>query len=277
MNASSPFSVRFWGVRGSIACPGPETVRYGGNTSCVEVRVGDSHIILDAGTGIRPLGNRLAREGTVNADILLSHTHLDHIVGLPFFAPAYAADNEFRLWAGHLPASMALEEALCAMMVAPLFPIPMDVMAAQKSFNEFRAGDPFTLECGAAVRTCPLNHPNGATGYRIERDGRAVCYVTDTEHVEGARDEAILELIAGADLFIYDATYTEAEYADHRGWGHSTWEEGAELARIAGVGTYLPFHHDPGHDDDAMDRIQAEAEAKFENTVVAREGLTLTL
>ncbi|MEP4378116.1 MAG: MBL fold metallo-hydrolase [Alphaproteobacteria bacterium] len=274
--------VRFWGVRGSIACPGPDTNVFGGNTSCVEVTCGNpdsggGRVVLDAGTGLRPLGSALGNTGAgVDADLLLSHTHLDHIVGMPFFGPAYCPDSKLRMWAGHLQPDHKLADVLCMMMADPLFPIPMDVMAADKSFHDFRAGETFDLSCGARVRTCPLNHPGGATGYRIEQHGRAIAYITDTEHVAGTHDENILALIDGADLFIYDATYTDAEYGAHVGWGHSTWQEGAALAAIANVGTYVPFHHDPSHDDAAMAAIETEAKAVFENTVVAREGLTLT-
>ena len=273
---SAKVEVTFWGVRGSIACPGPEMNQFGGNTSCVEVECGEGRIILDAGTGIRPLGNALLKNGApVDADLLLSHTHIDHIVGMPFFGPAYCEDSKLRMWAGHLQPERELADVLCAMMADPLFPIPMDVMAADKSFNDFHAGETFDLACGATVRTCALNLPNGATGYRIEQDGRAICYVTDTEHAEGTHDENILELIQGADLFIYDTTYTDAEYPSHVGWGHSTWQEGAALAELANVGTYVPFHHDPSHDDTVMTQIEAQAKARFENTIVAREGLTL--
>jgi phosphoribosyl 1,2-cyclic phosphodiesterase len=277
MSAADGVSVRFWGVRGSIACPGPETTTYGGNTSCVEVLCGEHRVILDAGTGLRPLGNSFEKGTPVDADLLLSHTHLDHIVGLPFYAPAYTPGSSMRLWAGHLAPERPLEDVLCTMMTDPLFPIPMGVMAADKTFNNFRAGESFTLSCGAEVRTCPLNHPNGATGYRIEYGGGAICYVTDTEHVEGTHDENILGLIEGADVFIYDATYTAEEYPTYRGWGHSTWQEGAALAEMAGVKTFVPFHHDPSHDDDFMAQVEREARDGFENTVVAREGLTLTV
>ena len=276
--------VTFWGGRGSIACPGPGAAAFGGNTSCVEITCGGGadgkrgHIILDAGTGIRPLGNALAASGTgVDADILLSHTHLDHLVGLPFFAPAYCLNSKLRLWAGHLADDRKIHDVLCMMMADPLFPIPMDLMVAAKSLEDFKAGDRFELSCGASVRTAALNHPGGATGYRIERDGKAIAYVTDTEHVASTHDAAILALIDGADLFIYDTTYTEDEYSDREGWGHSTWQEGAALAEIAGVDTFVPFHHDPSHDDNFMAQIEAEAKDRFENTVVAREGLTLTL
>jgi len=276
MNAESDISVRFWGVRGSIACSSPDTVVYGGNTSCIEVLCDEHRVIFDAGTGIRPLGASFEAGAPVDADILLSHTHLDHVVGLPFFAPAYTQASHLRLWAGHLlPAGLDLETVLCTMMDAPLFPIPMGVMGAEKAFNNFRAGDAFDLNCGAKVRTCPLNHPNGATGYRIEYGGGAICYVTDTEHVEGTHDQKILDLIDGADIFIYDTTYTDDEFPSHRGWGHSTWQEGAALAREAGVGIYVPFHHDPSHNDEFMAGVERDAQNVFANTCVAREGLTL--
>jgi phosphoribosyl 1,2-cyclic phosphodiesterase len=127
------------------------------------------------------------------------------------------------------------------------------------------------------IRTAPLNHPNGATGYRIEHNGRAVCYVTDTEHVRGEIDQNILRLIEGADLVIYDSTYTEAEYADHIGWGHSTWNEGMRLCRAAGAGRLVIFHHEPDHDDAFMDQLQTEATAAWNSIVVAREGMLLGL
>jgi len=276
MTGPDIMSVRFWGVRGSIACPGPETTIFGGNTACVEIHCGDDRIILDAGTGLRELGDTFDAGAHIDADILLSHTHFDHIGGLPFFAPAYVGGSKLRIWAGHLrPEDGGLENLLSSMMAAPLFPIPMGVMASDKTFNDFHAGESFDLHCGAHVRTCPLNHPNGATGYRVEYGGGAVCYVTDTEHVDGTNDENILGLIEGADVFIYDATYTDAEYPSHVGWGHSTWQVGAKLAEMAGVKTYVPFHHDPSHDDEIMAAIEAEAKARFAGTVVARERLIL--
>lgn len=277
------FWLRFWGVRGSIACPGPDTMRYGGNTSCVEVRCGPHLFILDGGTGLRPLGERLTEAGPdgtatcgpVDADILFTHTHFDHICGLPFFAPVFRPEHKFRLWAGHLLPELTLRDVLCHMMMAPLFPVPIEVFRADVSFHDFRAGEPLALRPGVTIRTMPLNHPDRSTGYRIEYGGRSICYVTDTEHREGGLDPAVLELIAGADIFIYDATYTDAEYPERRGWGHSTWEEGARLADAAGVRTYVVFHHDPGHGDRFMDSVSDAVATRRPGSVVAREGLIL--
>ena len=276
MTADTNFFARFWGVRGSIPCPGPSTVKYGGNTSCVEVRCGDTSVILDAGTGIRELGAALMKEGPIDTDILFTHTHVDHIVGLPFFGPLYCAESTVRLWSGHLLPEHTLEEVLCEMLMAPLFPIPMDIMAASKTFNDFRCGETLNLKCGAVVKTGLLNHPNRATGYRVEFGGRSICYVTDTEHVEGQLDQNIVDLIAGADIFIYDCTYTEEEYPDYKGWGHSTWQAGVALADAAKVKTFVVFHHEPTHDDAFMDAVAKAAAAKRPGTVVAQEGMVLT-
>jgi len=276
VSANADFYARFWGVRGSIPCPGPNTVRYGGNTSCVEIHCNGATIILDAGTGIRELGETMVANGALDIDILLSHTHFDHIIGLPFFAPMYRPGNTVRLWAAHLLPEHKLEEVLCEMMMAPLFPVPMDVMAADKTFIDFACGETLTMKCGAAIRTARLNHPNRATGYRIEFGGRSICYVTDTEHLDGQLDRTIVDLIAGTDIFIYDCTYTDDEFPRFKGWGHSTWQAGAALADAAQVGTFVVFHHEPTHDDGFMDKVAEQVAARRPGAVVAREGLVLT-
>jgi len=270
------FTVRFWGVRGSIACPGSEYARYGGNTSCVEVRCGGRLLIFDGGTGLRELGVQLKREEPIDADLFFSHTHIDHIVGIPFFKPLFNPANRFRLWAGHLGPDMTLRQVLCMMMEAPLFPIPLEILEAATDYRDFVAGGTLTPYPGVTLRTARLNHPNGATGYRIEHAGKSVCYVTDTEHVPGRRDRAIVDLVRGADIFIYDATYTDEEYPRYAGWGHSTVQEGARLAEAADIGRLVTFHHDPSHDDAFLDRVAADLERQRPGSLVAREGLTLT-
>jgi len=270
--------VRFWGVRGSIATPGPATARYGGNTSSIEVRCGDRLILLDAGTGIRDLGNRLAAEAPVDADLFFTHTHFDHVCGLPFFKPFFQRQNVFRLWAGHLGSAMTLQRVLREFMMAPLFPVPPEVFKATMEYRDFVGGDTLAPAPGVLLRTAALNHPDGATGYRIEYGGKSVCYVTDTEHVPGIPDRNVLALIEGADVVIYDSMYTDDEYArDYVGWGHSTWQEGIRLCKLAGVKKLVVFHHDPDHDDDRLDAIAREVDAAMPGAVMARDGLTLTL
>ena len=275
--------VRFWGVRGSISCAGAEYVRYGGNTSCLEVTAGGRRLIFDAGTGIRPLGLELARQAPLDIDIYFTHTHLDHISGLTFFAPLFDQRNSVRLWAGHLEPPNTLRGVVINLMQAPLYPVSLDVFRSRVDFNEFDCGA--TLACGdMAMRTTHLNHPNGATGYRIDHGGKSICYITDTEHKADGLDGNIVELCRGADVMIYDSSYTDAEYEKYRGWGHSTWQEGVRLADAAGVGTLAIFHHDPSHDDAFMDGVAREAAAARPGTasnglprvIVAHEGLTLT-
>lgn len=268
-------SLRFWGVRGSIACPSPTHVRYGGNTSCLEVSAGDEMIILDAGTGIRSLGHSIMERELRSAHLLLTHSHWDHINGFPFFAPGFAKGYEFTVMAGHLEQG-SIRDVLAGQMMQPTFPVPLEAMKSDLRFVDFRAGDTFQIGSDVTVKTCPLNHPNGSTGYRIEHSGKAICYVTDTEHVPGQPDQRVLSLIQGADLVIYDCTYTEEEFPSKKGWGHSTWEEAIRLCKAASVKKLAIFHHDPEHDDDFMDKVAADAAAEWSGAIVAREGMELT-
>lgn len=270
------FSVRFWGVRGSLSCSGPEYVRYGGNTSCLEMRAGPYVLVFDSGTGIRQLGRELASKGPCEADLFFTHTHIDHIVGLPFFAPLYQPKSNIRLWAGHLQPDRTLKEALSSLMAEPFFPVPLEIFSAAPEYHDFKSGATLEPRPGLKVRTCALNHPNGATGYRVDWQGKSICYVTDCEHDAKKLDAGIIDLIRGADIFIYDSTYTEAEYPQFTGWGHSTWQEGARLADAAGAKQLVIFHHDPSHDDDFMDKVAADADRQRAGTLVAREGMILT-
>ena len=271
------FSVRFWGVRGSIACSGPRTARYGGNTSSLEVRCDERMLLFDAGTGLRYLGNSLSNANTIDADLFLTHTHFDHVAGLPFFKPFFKPQNRFRLWAGHLVEGMTLRRVLGEFMMSPLFPVPPQIFRARMEYREFKAGETLRPAEGIAVRTTLLNHPDGATGYRVDYGGHSICYLTDTEHVPGAPDRNILGLIAGADLVIYDSMYTDAEYDAYVGWGHSTWQEGLRLCRAAGAKRLAVFHHDPEHDDDMLDGIAREVEKELPGSIVARDGLVVAV
>jgi len=273
----SDFSVRFWGVRGSIACPSQKTQRYGGNTSSLEVRCGDHTLLFDAGTGIRCLGNEMVKKGPVDVDIYLTHTHFDHVCGLPFFVPLFIKNTNIRIWAGHLiERNYTIKHVISEMMFSPLFPVPPEIFAANVEYLDFHAGETMTPKPGVTLRTTRLNHPDRATGYRVDFEGRSICYLTDTQHVPGKPDQNILALIAGADIVIYDSTYTDEEFVKRADWGHSTWQEGVRLCDAAGVKTFVVFHHDPDHDDDFMDRIEKDVLAKRPGSIVAREGMILT-
>ena len=273
------FKVKFWGVRGSIACPTANHLAFGGNTSCIEVSVGGTKIILDAGTGIRSLGSWFMRKDVKHATILMSHTHWDHINGFPFFVPAFNAGYSFHFMAGHLSEAEGIREVLAGQMAQPMFPVPIEAMQGEITYQDFRAGEAFTLPADSriSIKTAPLNHPNGATGYRIEFAGKSFCYVTDTEHVIGKPDENILGLIDGADLVVYDSTYTDDEFPAKIGWGHSTWQEGIRLCRAANVKRLAIFHHDPDHEDRFMDRVEADADLEWEGSIVAREHMRIKL
>jgi phosphoribosyl 1,2-cyclic phosphodiesterase len=251
-------------------------MKYGGNTSCIEVEADGHRYVFDAGTGIRGLGAEYMKKDVRSATLLLTHTHWDHIHGFPFFAPAFDKKRNFRVYAGHLSKTLGgVRTALAGQMSEPLFPVPLEVMAAKLDFVDFEAGEHMSLRRGTRLRTAKLNHPNGATGYRIEHGGRAICYVTDTEHVPGRPDTKILELIEGADLVIYDSTYTDVEFPKYVGWGHSTWEEGVRLCRQASVKKFAIFHHDPSRDDAAMTAIERRAKKLWPHAFAARESMTI--
>jgi phosphoribosyl 1,2-cyclic phosphodiesterase len=265
-------SVRFLGVRGSLATPGAATAIVGGNTACVEVTAGDTRIVLDAGSGLRPLGENLVARGPTETTILLSHLHWDHIQGLPFFVPIYIPGNRIEVVSGP-NGVMPLEAALRRQMAAPFFPVEFDEVSTQLKAREVRGQQAFgvgPVRCYAAK----LNHPDPVYGYRLELGGRSVVYATDTEHY-ACVDPTLRSLAAGADILIYDAQYTPEEYPAKVGWGHSTWTAGVELARAAGVKQLVLFHHDPRRTDAQVADLEARARAQFSGAIAAREGMTL--
>lgn len=273
----------FRGVRGSCASPGAHTAEVGGNTSCVEVNLGDQRIVFDAGTGLRGLGNEMVKSAVAGDNrkttILLSHVHWDHIQGLPFFTPVYLPDFEIDLISGP-NGFMPLGEALRKQMAPPFFPVAFDDVPSKLSARDERPNCQFEVG-GAVVTMAKLNHPDPVYGFRLDYQGSSVVYATDTEHYSCV-DPTLLKLAAGADVLIYDAQYTPEEYRgdfgmSKVGWGHSTYEAGIELAQAAGVGKLVLFHHDPGRSDASVAAIEERARALFANTVAAREGAGLAL
>ena len=271
--------ITFYGVRGSIASPGPETAQVGGNTSCGEVVGGAERIILDAGTGLRKLGDRMMAQGQLSATMLLSHQHWDHIQGIPFFVPAYVPAAKLRVYGG-MNGVMSLRETLECQMTAPVFPVRLDELGAEIDLREVRSGQTFMIG-DAQVRALKVNHPGGCFAYRIDYRGQSMVYATDTEHY-ACVDPALRQLADGADVLIYDSQYTPDEYSGTTGrskvgWGHSTYVAGAELARSSGVGKYVLFHHDPSRTDAKVAEIEAKAQALFPAAVAAREGMRIAL
>ena len=264
-------TVRFLGVRGSIATPGADRTA-GGNTACLEVRAGDTRIILDAGTGLRALGDERMREGVRATTILLSHLHWDHVAGLPFFTPIYVPGHRVEIATGPNGA-MPLEQAMREVFRAPFFPVAFDDLGGTVSTRELRANDRFEIG-DITVTMARLNHPDPVYGFRLEHAGQSIVYATDTEHF-ACVDPTLKKLASGADILIYDAQYTPEEYPAKVGWGHSTWQAGVELARAAAVPQLVLFHHDPGRGDAQLAAIEAEARAVLPGTLAAREGLQL--
>jgi len=264
-------SVRFFGVRGSIPTPGPLTTA-GGNTACVEVTAGDTRIILDAGSGLRALGDERMQSGQRHSTILLSHLHWDHVCGLPFFTPMYVPGFRVDIASGP-NGVMSTHEAIRSLFRAPFFPVDFADIANQVAVRELPGNDRFTIG-EVSVTLARLNHPDPVYGFRLEHGGHAIVYATDTEHF-ACVDPTLKKLAAGADILIYDAQYTPEEYPTKVGWGHSTWQAGAELARAAGVAQLVLFHHDPNRTDAQLAAIEADAQRELPGTIAAREGLEL--
>jgi phosphoribosyl 1,2-cyclic phosphodiesterase len=263
-------TVRFLGVRGSIPTPG---LAAGGNTACVEVCAGSTRVILDAGSGLRQLAAERMAAGAQPSTILLSHLHWDHVCGLPFFTPVYVPGYRVEIVSGP-NGVLPLADAIRGLFRAPFFPVAFDELGGAVSTRELRPTERFAIG-EIEIAMARLNHPDPVYGFRLEYGGHAIVYATDTEHF-ACVDPTLVRLAAGADLLIYDAQYTPEEYPGKVGWGHSTWQAGAELARAAGVAQLVLFHHDPGRTDAELAALEAAARACLPGTVAAREGLVLT-
>ena len=269
------FSLRFWGVRGSTPTPGPETLRYGGETTSLEIRAGDRLILVDCGSGARKLGRTLMNGPDRELDLLFTHTHLDHICGLPFFQPAYEADFVVRCWAGHFVDRCCLLDVIGRIMSPPIFPVAAETLRSV-TFETHKPGETWSLG-DVLVETTGLNHPGGACGYRLTFEGRSLAIITDHEHGKPEIDAAVEDLVRDVDVMIYDAMYSDEELPRYRGWGHSTWQEALRLAERANVRRPIIFHHDPARGDDALDRIAEEAKALNPNARVAVQGASIDL
>jgi len=276
MNNESQIRLKFWGVRGSIPVAAYDFLGCGGNTACLELRIKDTILVIDAGTGIRGLGIELLREMPglkLGVDLLLTHFHWDHIQGLPFFAPLYSSDSEVRFHSTR-PAR-ELRELLEGEMSHPYFPVSFDLLPAQREFIDLTK-TPICLP-HVSVHPFPMNHPQGATGFRIEAGSRVITHASDLEHGNAEFDAILREYAQGSDLLIYDAQFTPEEYPARKGWGHSTWLEATRVAQDCEVDRLILFHHDPSHEDVVMIDIVSQARKHFERTQAAQEGMEIIL
>jgi phosphoribosyl 1,2-cyclic phosphodiesterase len=273
----------FWGVRGSTPTVDPATWRYGGNTPCLELIAPDgTQIILDCGTGLRTLGSRWAAPNggkAAETHILVTHYHWDHIQGIPFFSPLYVETNEFHFYSfrSKFLGRDSLKQVFEAQMALPYFPVDMSAMSAKRKFKEVDGGESFKVGENK-ITTRWLNHPQGCLGFRIETPAGTVAYATDNEPGDAKLDESLRELAAGADIFINDAQFTPEQLATtKKGWGHSSWLEGAKVAREIEAKTLVLFHHDPDSTDRMVDSILRQAREEFESVFAASEGMVITL
>lgn len=272
---------RFWGTRGSLPSPRPTTLRYGGNTSCVEVRTDQvgSLVVLDAGTGISSLGAAVAHEPLERVDILLGHLHMDHIIGLGFFAPLFRSDLEVHLW-GPSSTLLDLRARLTRYLSPPLFPVRLRDLPCRLTLHDTPLGT-FELP-GLEVTAALVCHPGPTLGYRLDDGATTLTYLSDHEPALGVRAfpdtprwTSGFDLAAGVDILVHDAQYADDEYPDHVGWGHSSIGQAVTFGALAGVGQLVGFHHDPWHDDDVIDSIYAPLDGGSMRITAAWEGLTV--
>jgi phosphoribosyl 1,2-cyclic phosphodiesterase len=300
-------SVRFWGDRGSIPCPGPATVTYGGNTSCLEIRADDRLVIIDFGTGIKPFGDWLMandfKKGPIDADIFITHTHWDHIMGFPMFTPLFIPTSKLRIRGPVSYEDDTLESIIGAQLSYRYWPIRQSELSAQIEYDQIRET---TLDLGGSlwVTTKYLNHPILCLGYRFEYRGKSIVTAYDNEPFrnlfpvdpadpsydqdaarEGAlvareENEKLLRFFLGADILVHDAQYTASEYESHLGWGHSSYEHAINSANKARVKKLVLFHHDPNRTDQQLEQLENEYRSRVRGKtgmeiMMAREGVTV--
>ena len=262
--------VKVWGARGSVPTPGPSTNRYGGNTSCLQVTLSDGTLlVLDAGSGIRALGLRLAARAAPRIDILLTHLHLDHIQGLMFFAPLFMPDAEIVLWGP--PATETLPERLARYLSPPLTPLHLLELPSKLSFREIPEGE---WEIGPArIQAAPVIHPGPTLGYRISEEDESLAYIPDQELALGPplttrerRSLPAFDLASGVSRLVHDCQYTDDEYPSHIGWGHSRLSDALAFAQLTEAQRLTLFHHDPLHDDEQLDQLHADALERWQAT-----------
>lgn len=272
--------VQFWGVRGTIPVPGKETLRTGGNTACVSVMTSDQQLlILDAGSGIRSLGQKLLRDspGRIVGTLFISHTHWDHIQGFPFFAPAFERNNRFVI-VGQKRVGQRLEEILARQIIEPYLPYDYRTLDADFHVKEVAAGETLIVGDETTVRVGNLNHPGGCLGFRVENLGAVLAYCTDTTHADGAVEEEVVNLARDADLLIHDSHFSIESRQRFPTWGHSSWLEACRAAGAANVKRLALFHFSPDSNDDYLEQnMLRQACEVFPETILAREGQVIEI
>lgn len=264
--------VIFHGTRGSFPTHSPNHVKYGGHTSCISIATPSRWLILDAGTGMIDAGSISKTHDFQTCDILLSHLHLDHIVGIPSFTPLWDSDFYLNIYS---PVHDT-QDRIRTLMSPPYFPVQWDKTPAHKTFSVFNPGESLITKNTFEIDTLPLSHPGGNCGFRIHVDGYRICYITDTDLQQNMKDN-IIQFVHDCDLLIFDSTYCDSEYGPVAHFGHSTWQMACDIAKSAKVKRLALFHHDPSHTDDLIDKIESQTKERFSRCFAARCGQVLTL
>jgi len=253
--------------------PGPSTLEFGGNTSCVELEGTNDVVLFDGGTGLRAAGVDISTRGATRIHLFLTHFHWDHIQGIPFFAPLFESASHITIYSSSFSAS--LRESLRVLMSAPYFPVAFDEVSARVELVDI--GTNAVDVCGVSVRPFEVYHPQGACAYRVECDGASFVFAPDREHGDARLDQVFREQARDATVLVISSQYTPEEYEAHRGWGHSTWLESTRMAQAVGADSLVLFHHDPSHSDEVLHRIETDARREFADTFLAKEGWAFEL
>ena len=275
--STDDFVVQFWGVRDQISAPGKETIRYGGNTSCVEIRVGNKCLIFDGGTGLRVLGNNLLKAMPVEAYIFFTHCHWDSIQGIPFFVPAFIPGNCFHIYGAEASNGSSMEQRLSCQMEGPNFPVPLQVMRSELKFYELTSGMSILLD-DVTVESVFLNYSHRAMGYRVTWQGRSVVYATERTSYPDRIDRNLLHLARQAELLVLDAPSAISQEDIKTSpllWQDNLWQTGIETAKAAGVKRIVMSRYNPNYDDDFLDKLEAQVQSVFPNDLLAREGMII--
>ena len=275
-DATPGLSIRFWGVRGSIPVSGGDYVRFGGDTICFEVKLGEERIFGDAGSGLRRLGGTMVGDGDMHATLLLTHFHLDHLIGLTGFDVLRSPAARIQIQAPAL-GSGGVRDCLARLLGEPFFPVALDRMRGIRACSDFEPGTTFTIG-RHRIRTVRLNHGGGACGYRFDHAGKALAIITDHEHRDAAHEEALAEFCRGVDLIVYDAMWDESlDYDPHRGWGHSSWQAGLRLLHRASAHRLACVHHAPTHIDEMLEHREELLRRQHASSFFARQDLHIIL
>lgn len=276
-SARDRFTVTFWGTRGTRMVAGEQFSQYGRKTICVEVVCGTRHLIFDAGSGIVGLGNALIEKKINRFDIFLSHAHYDHVEGIPFFQPFYDKNSLINFWSGSLKGVTSSRDIVDGLMKEPYFPIRQEKFRAKIFYKNIEDNQSLDLGDGIKLSTQRLYHPGGATGYKVEFEGRQFAFITDTSHAIGQQDLQLVKFLKNVDLFAYDCSYTDEEFPQFASFGHSTWEEASRLRKQSGAKRMMGIHHMPFRSDQALNEIATRIQKNCSGCEIARDGQKVIL